>query len=261
MYDLSEEHWEWVDGYDNGTFEDDMVFEVDPGTKRIAQITGQALVSGENLSQFIRFQMPRFFDNIDLATKHIQIIYLGADNGTDEPYSDINQAVSVEKSEHYIRFGWLVPSPAVYYAGVVTFSIEFVGVDYVLKSVATELPVIEGLNGGEVIPEPVDKVWYIELQERCDAVLDVAEASVADAAQSATNAATSASDALSAKNSAQGYSSAASDSASAASASATAAANSADLAASVFTVAGDVSFAVASDGAVSMIFTESEPEP
>lgn len=184
---MANETWEWVDGYDNDTFTDDQIFEVDPFTKQIQLITGQTMVSGENKSQFIRFMMPRFYDGVDLSTKNIQIIYL-----TQSAYSDINAAVCVERCEDKIRFGWLVPENACYEVGTLSFSIEFVGDDYVLKTRVYDIEVYDGINGGEVIPEPEEKVWYIELQQRCDYVLNQANAAKEAAAGSATNAANSA---------------------------------------------------------------------
>ena len=54
--------WEWVDGYDNGEYTDDMIFEIDYGTKKLQAIKDQTMVSGENKSQFIRFLMDRYYD-------------------------------------------------------------------------------------------------------------------------------------------------------------------------------------------------------
>ena len=243
--------WEWVDGYDNSTYTDDMIFEVDYGTKQLQQITDQTMVSGENNSQFIRFVMDRYYDGVDLSTKNIQIIYL-----TESAYSDINTAVCVERSEDQIRFGWLVPANACYEVGTLSFSIEFVGDDYVLKTRVYDIEVYDGLNGGEIIPEPEEKVWYIELQERCDYVLNRATAAQEAAETSASNAATS-------RDTTSGYMAraevaavSAEDSETNAAASEAAAQTYAEQAAAVFQLAGTVSFNVGSDGGVTMIFTE-----
>ena len=163
--------WEVVPGYDNSTFSDDLIFEVDHKTKEIEPITEQVMVSGEDSSQFIRFVMPRYYDGVDLSEKSIQIIYLSA-----EESSDINAARCVERNDEQIRFGWLVPAAACYEVGTLSFSIEVVGEDYVWKTKTYDIEVFDGLNGGEVIPEPAEKTWYIELQERCDHVLKNAEA-------------------------------------------------------------------------------------
>ena len=180
--------YEWVDGYENGIYTDDMIFEVNKDTKQLQVITNQVMVSGENKSQFIRFQMPRYYDGIDLSTKNIQIIYI-----TESGFSDINSAICVERNDENLRFGWLVPAAASYDVGVLSFSIEFVGDDYVLKTRVTNVEVYDGLNGGEVIPEPEEQNWYIELQQRCDYVLNQATAAKQAAAGSAEDAAASAS--------------------------------------------------------------------
>ena len=176
--------YEWVDGYENGTYTDDMIFEVDKDTKQLQVITNQVIVSGENKSQFIRFQMPRYYDGIDLSTKNIQIIYI-----TESGYSDINVAICVERNDESLRFGWLVPATASYDVGTLSFSIEFVGDDYVLKTRVTDVEVFDGLNGGEIIPEPEEQNWYIQLQQRCDYVLTQANDAKEAAAGSADDAA------------------------------------------------------------------------
>ena len=182
--------YEWVDGYVNGTYTDDMIFEVDKDTKQLQVITNQTMVSGENKSQFIRFQMPRYYDGIDLSTKSIQIIYI-----TESGFSDINAAICVERNDENLRFGWLVPAAASYDVGTLSFSLEFVGDDYVLKTRVCDVEVYDGLNGGEIIPEPEEQNWYIELQQRCDYVLNAANDAKDAAAGSASDAAGSASDA------------------------------------------------------------------
>lgn len=168
---MSTETWEAVSGYETGDYTDDLIFEVNHSTKEIEPITEQVMVSGEDSSQFIRFIMPRYYDGIDLSEKSIQIIYLSA-----EESSDINAARCVERSDTQIRFGWVVPAAACYEVGTLSFSIEVVGDEYVWKTRTYDIEVYEGLNGGEVIPEPAEKAWYIELQERCDYVLKSAEA-------------------------------------------------------------------------------------
>lgn len=179
--------WEWVDGYDNTTYTDDLIFEVDHSTKMLQQITEQIMVSGENKSQFIRFVMDRYYDGVDLSEKTLQIIYI-----TEGEYSDINLACCVERNDEQIRFGWVVPYEACYEVGTLSFSIEAVGDDYVWKTRVYDIEVYDGLNGGDIIPEPEDKAWYIELQDRCDYVLNQATAAKNAAAGSATAAGQSA---------------------------------------------------------------------
>lgn len=243
--------WEWVDGYDNETYTDDMIFEVDRSTKLLQQITDQIMVSGENKSQFIRFVMDRYYDGVDLSEKTLQIIYI-----TEGEYSDINLACCVERNDEQLRFGWVVPAEACYDVGTLSFSIEAVGDDYVWKTRVYDIEVYDGLNGGDVIPEPEEKAWYIELQERCDYILNQATAAQEAAEEAAEGAAES-------EENTAAYMARAENAADAAEESETNAATSeanaelyANQAAAVFSLAGDVSFNIASDGGVTMIFTE-----
>lgn len=245
--------YEWVDGYANGTYTDDMIFRVDKDTKQLEVITDQPLVSGENKSQFIRFEMPRYYDGVDLSTKSIQIIYI-----TESGYSDINAAVCVERNDENLRFGWLVPGAASYDVGTLSFSIEFVGNDYVLKTRVCDVEVFDGLNGGELIPEPVEQNWYIELQQRCDYVLNQANAAKEAAAGSAQDAAGSEGNALTYMTRAETAATGAESSETNAAASEAAAQTYAEQAAAVFQVAGDVSFVIGSDNGVTMIFTKED---
>lgn len=181
------ENWEWIDGYDNTTYTDPMIFGVDQKTKLLQVIKDQPLVAGEDRSQMIRFEMDRYWDGVDITPKSIQVIYM-APNG----YSDINAVVSAEKSDDKIRFGWVVPGEALPEPGKLAFSIEIVAEDYILKTRTTSIEIYAGLNGAEIIPEPVEKAWYIELQERCDFVLTKATESAASAETAAARADTSA---------------------------------------------------------------------
>ena len=148
-------------------FSDDAYHEIDADTKTISKITDQTIVEGENLSQFIKFQIPRYYDGIDLAQKEINIIYLSPDK-----YSDINEAVNKEYNDEYIRFGWLVPYAACSEEGTLTFAIEFVGNDYCLKTQAAEIKVKNSLDGSNAVPEPTEQSWYVILQEQVSRTLD-----------------------------------------------------------------------------------------
>lgn len=248
-----ENEWTWVEGYDNSTYTDDSIFEIDPKTKQLQVITDQTLVSGENKSQFIRFQMDRFYDGIDLSKKNIQIIYM-----TESGYSDINAAKCVEKSENQLRFGWVVPPEACYDVGTLSFGVEFVGDEYTLKTRACDIEVYDGLNGGEVIPEPTEKVWYIELQQRCDYILTKAEDAKNAAENSAVEADKSQAAALESEAKAKASETEAAASEAAAAGSAAEANDYMNLAANVFKIAGTASLAINEDDSVSLILTKEE---
>ena len=162
--------WEAVDGFNTVAYTEGQCFEISASTKEISKLTGQPLVAGEENSQYIKFRMKRYFDGIDISTKHIQIIYMSP-----AAIGDINEAVNVERNDEYVQFGWVVPALACTEAGTLAFSVEVVGAGYVLKSRTYSHKVMPGLNGGVVIPEPLEAAWYVELQERCDEVLTKAE--------------------------------------------------------------------------------------
>lgn len=148
-------------------FSDSAYHEIDAATKTISKITDQTIVAGENLSQFIKFQILRYYDGIDLAQKEINIIYLSPDK-----YSDINEAVNKEYNDEYIRFGWLVPYAACSEEGTLTFAVEFVGSEYCLKTQTAEIKVKSSLDGSNAVPEPTEQSWYVILQEQVSRTLD-----------------------------------------------------------------------------------------
>ena len=167
-------------------FSDSAYHEIDAATKTISKITDQTIVAGENLSQFIKFQIPRYYDGIDLAQKEINIIYLSPDK-----YSDINEAVNKEYNDEYIRFGWLVPYAACSEEGALTFAVEFVGSEYCLKTQTAEIKVKSSLDGSNAVPEPTEQSWYVILQEQVSRTLDRASM-ILDSLGSPTTAQTSA---------------------------------------------------------------------
>lgn len=154
-------------------FRDDAVFEIDPSTKQIQVIVEQPIVAGENRSQFIKFQMPRYYDNIDLTGMAINIIYESPTG-----YTDIDSAVNAEYTDEAIRFGWLVPYNACPQKGTLYFSIEFVGDGYVLKTVKSSTEVLDSINGSEAVPEPSEQSWYIIIQNQISAALDNANSAL-----------------------------------------------------------------------------------
>lgn len=247
--------YEYLPGYsDIPEYSDDMLFEYDKDLKEVSLITGQTLIAGERNSQAIFFKVPRYYDNIDLTTKHIQVIYIGPSG-----YSDINTAVCAMANDDFLKFAWLVPAGALLEPGTLRFCLEFSGDDYSLKSRAIEQEVFDGLTDADIAPEPVEKQWYIELQDLCAETLEDAQ-NFAIEAKNARNAAQTAQTAAeTAEDAATAAAVSAAASAEGAAASAEDAAAYAETAANTFAVVGDVSFAVNSeDGSVIMYFTVTE---
>ena len=154
-------------------FRDDAVFEIDPTTKQVQVIVEQPIVAGEDRSQFIKFQMPRYYDAIDLTGMYINVIY-ESPNG----YTDIDAAVNAEYTDEAIRFGWLVPYNACSKKGTLYFAIEFVGEGYVLKTVKSSTEVLDSIIGSEAVPEPTEQSWYITIQNRVSNAVDNANSAL-----------------------------------------------------------------------------------
>ena len=151
-------------------FQDDAVFEVDFKTKTVQVLVEQPIVAGENLSQFIKFQAPRFYDNIDLTEMMVNILYVSPAGN-----KGISATVNTEYSDDMIRCGWLVPYAACPQKGTLHFVLEFVGADYTLKTTIASTPVLDSINDEDVVPEPAEQAWYITLQANVSATLQAAQ--------------------------------------------------------------------------------------
>lgn len=163
--------YEYVEGYDHeNTYSDSIVFDIDPLEKRITALKSQTLIAGEENSQYIAFEIPRYVDGIDLSTKTIQVLYIAP-----EGFSDINRVINVARNDETLRFGWVVPGEALTDPGILTFAIEFTSSKYMLKVKSIEQEICDGLSGSEIAPEPTEKTWYVEIQHRCETLLDDVE--------------------------------------------------------------------------------------
>lgn len=180
------EVYEYMDGYDHSNrYSDDMVFEVSKEDKSISIIRKQTLISGERNSQYIAFQMPRYYDGIDLSEKNIEVIYV-----TETGISDINKVINVRRNEEYLLFGWVVPGEALQDPGMLSFCIEFAGDEYVMKTMPVEVEVFDGMNGSDIMVEPTGQVWYMQIQNLCSETLEKAQNHETNATVSEKNAQT-----------------------------------------------------------------------
>lgn len=163
--------YEYVEGYDHeNTYSDSIVFDIDPLEKKITTLKSQTLIAGEENSQYIAFCIPRYVDGIDLSTKTIQVLYIAP-----EGHSDINRVINVVRNDKKLQFGWVVPGEALIDPGILTFAIEFTSSKYMLKVKSIEQEICDGLSGSEIAPEPTEKTWYVEMQQRCETLLDDVE--------------------------------------------------------------------------------------
>ena len=165
--------WTLISGYTPQDYTDTAVFEINPDTKQIALITGQALVAGEKDSQYISFLMPRYWDGIDISDKSFTIEYALA--GT---YYGTSEAVNAEMTTEQVRFGWIVPETACAISGTLLFVLKVTSEDYVLKTQIAEHPVFKTIRVEDVVPEPTKEAWYRAFQTRIDGAISEAEAAV-----------------------------------------------------------------------------------
>ncbi len=171
--------WTPISGYTPQDYTDTLVFEMSAETKKLEKIVGQALVAGEENSQYIKFVLPRYWDGIDISGKSFGIEYALA--GT---YYGTSEAVNAEMSTDQVRFGWVVPKNACAISGTLFFVLKVDDTDYVLKSQIADTPVFKTIDVGDVVPEPTKEQWYREFEARVEGAIDDAEAAI-EAAQAA----------------------------------------------------------------------------
>ena len=178
--------WTPISGYTPQDYTDTMVFEMSSETKKVQTIMGQALVAGEENSQYIKFVLDRYWDGIDITGKAFGIEYALAGK-----YYGTSNAVNAEMSEDKVRFGWIVPVTACCVSGTLFFVIKVESEDYALKSQIVEVPVYKTIDVGDVVPEPTKEAWYREFEARVEGAIDDAEAAIeaAQAAQASAEAA------------------------------------------------------------------------
>lgn len=154
-------------------FSDDNISIIND-TKDITLNKKQFNITQEENSQYIPFEMPRYYDGFDLARTIISIHYQtkGGRHGASKP-------VNVTFNDEKIRFGWLVDAGATLDVGMLEFEIHaygtIVGTDGVSKSYTwktkrnTDLNVLESLCDCEDVVNNIDDTWMQEL------ITDVAE--------------------------------------------------------------------------------------
>lgn len=155
------------------SFSDDNISIIND-TKDIALNKKQFNITQEENSQYIPFEMPRYYDGFDLARTIISIHYQ-----TKSGRHGASKPVNVTFNDEKIRFGWLVDAGATLDVGMLEFEIHaygtIVGTDGVSKSYTwktkrnTDLNVLESLCDCEDVVNNIDDTWMQEL------ITDVAE--------------------------------------------------------------------------------------
>lgn len=150
------ERYEWYDEY-----ADEHISRVD-ANKNITIDASQINISQEENSQFIPFEMSRYYDGYDLMNAVIWFYYVSSD-GVDGS----SKAVNVSYDTATIKFGWLIDGNATHAAGSLKFEIHAIGVNskgnaYVWKTKTFDkMTVLQSLHGNKSIE--LDDSWVQEL--------------------------------------------------------------------------------------------------
>ena len=187
------------------SFSDDNISIINE-KKDIALDGEQFNITQEENSQYIPFEMPRYYDGFDLVNTEISIHY-ETKSGRHGAVSPVNVSYNNEK----IRFGWLVDSGATVDVGTLKFEIHAYGfvtgndgvqLSYVWKTKSNaSLNVLQSLCDCENVVNNIDDSWMQELvtniaERIADEIKNVAvgeqveaaERAAVSAEQSATNA-------------------------------------------------------------------------
>ena len=138
-------------------YNDDSVSTVDK-LKKITLAQDQINLTQETNSQFIPFELPRYYDGFDLYTTNLMVHFVNAGD-----YEDFSTPINVYYNAEKIKFGWLVDKRVTAVEGKVQFEIQArgwnsKGDEYIWKTQPCGgLNILESLSGNGVI-EP-DSTW------------------------------------------------------------------------------------------------------
>ena len=173
-YSGDDGNWQQHPNYVRYTsFADDNISTIND-TKDIALNKKQFNITQEENSQYIPFEMPRYYDGFDLVKTVISIHYQ-----TKSGRHGASKPVNVTFNDEKIRFGWLIDAGATLDVGMLEFEIHaygtIAGTDGVSKSYTwktkrnKDLNVLESLCDCEDVVNNIDDTWLQEL------VTDIAE--------------------------------------------------------------------------------------
>ena len=168
------------------SYRDDKYSSIDE-LKNIKLDESQINITQEKNSQFIPFQMPRYYDGVDLLDMMLQVHFVNKDG--DENYAT---PVNVTYNSDTIRFGWLIDENVTTVDGEVDFEITATGSNekgqsYVWKSRPNgKLNILKALTGNGMVEPSGD--WYQSFVSLMDEKVASAAAQANAAAQSAKRA-------------------------------------------------------------------------
>ena len=151
--------YEWYDQYS-----DEKISRIDEN-KNVIVDASQINIGQEENSQFIPFEMPRYYDGFDLMDTTICIYYV-----TRDKQDGTSVAINVSYDTATIKFGWLIDGNATHIDGTLKFEVQAIGVSpngnaYVWKSKTFDkMTVLPSLAGNSTIT--LDDSWVQELVTR-----------------------------------------------------------------------------------------------
>lgn len=167
--------------------------------KEISLNDKQINITQEENSQYIPFEMSRYYDGYDLVNAVISIHY-----ETKTGVHGASKAVNVTFNNNKIRFGWLVDAGATLDAGTLSFEIHAYGSitgsdgvakGYVWKTKSNKnINVLQSICDCEEVTNHIDDSWVQELvtsiaEKVADEIKDVAVGEQVEAAENAAIAA------------------------------------------------------------------------
>lgn len=169
----------------NNEYSDENYSTVDE-LKNIVLDPKQINITQEQNSQYIPFQMPRYYDGFDLTKTKLEIYYV---NKNKEFHFDT--PVDVYYNDNNIRFAWLVSEFATQVAGILQFEIHAKGVNdknepYTWKSKSIDklnvLQSLEEIATDEIgLSEEEIESWYNKIEAKSQEAQNAAESARASA--------------------------------------------------------------------------------
>ena len=155
------------------TFSDDNLSTIND-KKEIALNDKQINITQEENSQFIPFEMPRYYDGYDLTRAELSFHY-----ETKNGRHGASKAINVTYNNEKIRFGWLVDAGATLEAGKLKFEIHAYGTvrgdDGVVRGYTWKTKTNENLNVHQSLCDCEDVVNNIDDSWMQELITDIAE--------------------------------------------------------------------------------------
>jgi hypothetical protein len=115
--------WTWMVGYDRySEFTDEHLSKIDE-SKNIVLDSRQISLTQEHYSQYIPFEMNRYYDGLDFSKAAITINFYAP--GLENPIS--LPVINAKFNDTNVRFAWLVDQNVTQFEGVVKFEVQVTG--------------------------------------------------------------------------------------------------------------------------------------